>query len=162
MWSIINTKTAIEIAKKHDLALISWCFDLLHEWHIDIFRFAKNSANKLLIILMNDESINMSKSHWNVNRPIDKSEIRIQKLLECWLVDYVIYDNEVFSFSSNQASENYKKYLDEIRPKYIVVNKESDNYRNKKKEIAELFRIEVLAQEKKNIDISTTKIIEML
>ena len=67
------------------IACVSGYFDPIHKGHIEYFKLSKNIADKLMVIVNNDEQAILKKGKYFM--PVDE-RIQIIKELKC--VDYVI------------------------------------------------------------------------
>jgi D-beta-D-heptose 7-phosphate kinase/D-beta-D-heptose 1-phosphate adenosyltransferase len=124
------------------LSFTNGCFDILHPGHIDLLKFAKSKADKLLVAINSNESVaRQNKSHKLVN------DINIRKkMLESFdFVDYIV------EFHEDTPLEIIKT----INPDVLV--KGSDY----PEPVGSSFSGEVCLFPIKN-DYSTTKIIEKI
>ena len=99
---IKSLKELSQIVKKlkmggKKIGLITGCFDILHIGHIDLFKFAKNHVDFLIVGLDNDESIKLTKGK---DRPLHNIKQRSELIAELNSVDFIFKIGEVFNFSS--------------------------------------------------------------
>src|SRR3989344_3127308 len=90
--AVIVAQAAKKSGKK--IGFITGCFDILHEGHIDLFRFAKKHVDFLVIALDSDEAIREGKPACRQGRgegrPIHSQKQRARILSELESVDMVI------------------------------------------------------------------------
>lgn len=140
------------------IGLITGCFDILHIGHIELFRFAKKSADIVIVGLDNDETIKLSKGD---GRPIHNSKQRAVVLSELASIDYVFCIQEVVKFDSERAEEVYAEIVRMIRPNYLVTNPKADRFWKKKQVRAKKIGV-ILLKANGNKNTSTTRIIQKL
>lgn len=83
-----------EDLKRRDFSLVltNGCFDILHEQHIDLLKFAKTQADKLVVAVNSDDSIKRLKGE---NRPVVPLKHRLATLAALECVDFIIiFDGE--------------------------------------------------------------------
>lgn len=90
-----------------NLCFTNGCFDILHEGHLQLLKYAKGCSNKLVVALNSDESISKIKGP---NRPINNLESRIKMLSMLEFVDYIVV------FEQDTPLEVIKK----IKPDVLV------------------------------------------
>lgn len=73
--------------RKFSLCFTNGCFDILHEAHIDLLRYAKTTADKLVVALNTDESVRRLKGE---NRPVNNLESRKYMLSMFEFVDFIV------------------------------------------------------------------------
>lgn len=83
------------------------CFDILHRGHIELFRYCKSIADRVVVGINTDESIKRLKGP---SRPVNKLCDRI------FLLNSLIYVDQVISFSEDTPYNLIK----EIKPDIIV------------------------------------------
>jgi D-beta-D-heptose 7-phosphate kinase/D-beta-D-heptose 1-phosphate adenosyltransferase len=66
-------------------------FDILHEGHLSLLKYAKSLGQKLIVAINSDQSVKINKGN---NRPINKVSIRKRQLEILPWVDEVIIFNE--------------------------------------------------------------------
>jgi len=69
------------------LCFTNGCFDILHDSHINLLRYAKSTADKLVVAVDTDERVRDLKGP---NRPINNLESRMRMLSMFEFVDYVV------------------------------------------------------------------------
>lgn len=92
--NIEEFKTIMVSLKKQGKKIIwtNGCFDILHPWHIETFRQAKEHWDILIVWLNWDKSPYWSTKPW---RPINDENFRSQMLYAIRFIDYIyIYDEE--------------------------------------------------------------------
>ena len=73
--------------KNKTIVFTNGCFDLLHEGHLHLLKEAKKLGYILIVAVNDDASIKRLKGK---ERPIETLAIRMKKLAELSIVDYVI------------------------------------------------------------------------
>ena len=74
-----------------ELVFTNGCFDILHEAHLSLLKFAKSKGEKLVVALNSDESVKRLKGP---NRPINSLEDRMNLIAAFDVVDFVVSFNE--------------------------------------------------------------------
>jgi rfaE bifunctional protein nucleotidyltransferase chain/domain len=140
------------------IGLITGCFDLLHQGHINFFRFAKENVDILIVGIDLDIAIKKSKGN---TRPILTQAERSEVLSELQSVDYVLLLESPHSFRTKAADDYYNKITRLIKPHYLITNKEADtHWETKKKRIESVGgSLFIYEREREN---STTHIIERI
>ena len=90
---ILSVNDTNKINKIKSLGTIVLChgvFDIIHEGHINHFKFAKKFANTLIVSVTNDRFVNKGPGKPNFN-----IYSRINMLINLKIVDYVIISNSV-------------------------------------------------------------------
>lgn len=70
-----------------NLVFTNGCFDVLHEAHLELLKFAKRKGDKLVVALNSDESVKRLKGE---DRPINSLKDRMNLVAAFEFVDYVI------------------------------------------------------------------------
>lgn len=94
------------------LILANGCFDLFHSGHVDLLKYARSKADKLVVALNSDASVSRIKK----DRPILKLEDRIKVLSELECVDFIV------SFDEDTPLE----LINKIRPDILIKGSEYD------------------------------------
>ncbi len=136
----------------------SGCFDLPHNGHVNLFRFAKNHVDTLIIAIDNDLSIRRSKGK---TRPIHTQEARAKILSEFISIDYVLLLENSYNFSTSRANKYYDKIIKNLKPNYLITNIEADKYWEIKKNRIEAVNGSLLLFDDVR-ENSTTAIIEKI
>jgi D-beta-D-heptose 7-phosphate kinase/D-beta-D-heptose 1-phosphate adenosyltransferase len=76
---------------KKDIVFTNGVFDVLHQGHIDLFKFSKKLAKKLIVAINTDKSVKMNKGK---KRPYNNLSKRIKELKKIKLIDKIISFNE--------------------------------------------------------------------
>lgn len=136
--SVINKK---DIKKFSEVVFTNGCFDILHEGHIKLLKFAKSLGDKLIIGINSDKSVRKNKGS---SRPINKQILRKQNLKKLKLADEIIIFKEITPLN----------LIKRIKPNIIV--KGSDY---KKSEVVgkNIAKIEIFPKYK---NLSSTKLIK--
>lgn len=77
--------------KNKTIVFTNGCFDLLHEGHLHLLKEAKKLGDILIVAVNDDASIKRLKGN---ARPIETLAIRMQKLADLPIVDFVISFSE--------------------------------------------------------------------
>lgn len=142
--------------KGKKIGFITGCFDILHEGHIDLFRFAKQHVDFLVVVLDSDEAIKEGKGD---SRPIHNINQRAKILSELESVDLVVPIEEKYSFLQKESVESvHDKYRDLINPHFLITTPQADSYWQSKKKRAQKKGIEMLLFEEPK-QISTSQIV---
>lgn len=73
------------------LGFTNGCFDILHEGHLECFKFAKSKCDKLVVALNSDDSVKkLNKNHSLVNQ----IHSRIKMLESIQYIDYIVVFDE--------------------------------------------------------------------
>ncbi len=115
-------------------------FDTLHKGHIDLLKFSKKIGKKLILGINTDSSVKKIKGS---ERPFDRLDVRIKKLLKTNLID------KIYTFGEKTPLKLIKR----LRPDVIV---KGDDYQFSKISGSNLYN--VILFKKKN-KLSSTKII---
>lgn len=107
-----HVKRVERIDSKNGIVLINGVFDLLHEGHLELIKFAKTQGEKLVVAIDADKRVRENKGK---DRPVNNENIR-KKLLESNK-----YVDEVVIFSSKQELKDLYKTLS---PNVIVKGSE--------------------------------------
>ena len=99
----------VEPSSKRDYKLVftNGCFDVLHEGHLDLLKYAKQLGDKLIVAVNSDSSVKRLKGD---TRPINNLKFRMELLASLEFVDYVV------CFDEDTPLELVKK----IRPDVMV------------------------------------------
>ena len=93
--------------KKKKVSFINGCFDIIHPMHIELFWFAKDISDCLVVAVNSDEYI---KKHKGNGRPIHKLEERITILASLEPIDFII----------NFTTECPGDIINIIKPTYLI------------------------------------------
>ena len=140
------------------ISLVTGCFDLIHSGHINLFRFAKNHSDILIVGLDADEAISNSKGN---GRPILTQNERAILLSELISVDYVIKLNFVGNFKSLEAEEYYDNLALILKPTFIVSSSIADYFIASKTRRAQKIGAKLLTYDDRE-DNSTTNIVNKI
>ena len=128
---------------KKDLVFTNGVFDTLHKGHVDLLKFSKKIGKKLILGVNTDSSVKKIKGS---ERPFDRLDVRIKKLLKTNLID------KIYTFGEKTPLKLIKR----LRPDVIV---KGDDYQFSKISGSNLYN--VILFKKKN-KLSSTKIISNL
>lgn len=85
-----HNKRIVKIDPVPGLVIANGVFDVIHQGHLDLLKFAKNCGNKLVIAIDSDERVKQIKGP---DRPINSQNFRREILLAMRDVDEVIIFN---------------------------------------------------------------------
>ena len=77
--------------KDKTIVFTNGCFDLLHDGHLHLLTEARKLGDVLIVGINDDASVQRLKGE---KRPIESLEIRLKKLAELEIIDYVISFSE--------------------------------------------------------------------
>lgn len=140
------------------IGLITGCFDIIHNGHVEIFRFAKKNVDTLIIGLDNDQSIKNSKGE---KRPIMNFEQRSDLLAEMVSIDFIFKIDVISSFESEMAEHQHKAILKTLKPNYLITDPTVDKFWENKKNRAELSGARLLTYETSHLT-SSSKLMEQI
>lgn len=162
MGQVISLENLIkiipELKKTKKVGIISGCFDILHIGHAELFEFAKNNVDVVVVGVESDITIKKSKGN---NRPINSQEHRAKLLSMFLTIDYIICLENNYDFGTDEADKYYNNLIESIRPHYIITSVPSDPY-YKKKEIRAKKNGAKLLTYKTTTNTSTTNTIKDL
>lgn len=97
--------------RNFSLCFTNGCFDIIHEGHIELLKFAKSKADKLVVAVNSDISVSLqNKSHPLINNL--QSRLRILESLE--FVDYLVVFDDKTPY----------KIINTIKPDFLVKGQE--------------------------------------
>lgn len=135
----------IEKTNNYKIAFVNGVFDILHHGHVELLKFAKSLAEKVIVGVNSDKSVKKIKGK---DRPINNFEDRKNTLLSLQYVDDVIKFEEI----------KPTKIINKIKPDLVV---RGDDYPEKivrqRDKIPKNITIKIL---KKKQGYSTTNIIK--
>ncbi len=79
------------VERDFTLCFTNGCFDILHEAHVDLLKYAKSTADKLVVALNTDESVSRLKG---AGRPVNALESRMKMLSILEFVDFIVSFDE--------------------------------------------------------------------
>ena len=94
--------------KKNDkIIFLNGVFDIIHQGHISLLKFAKSIGGKVIVAINSDKSVKKIKGN---DRPYQNQELRRNILIQLKTVD------EVIIFNENKPN----KLIEELEPDIIV------------------------------------------
>ncbi len=143
---IKTLKQATKLSKQHKskhetIGFITGCFDILHEGHIDLFRFAKQQVDIIIVALDSDEAIRLGKGE---GRPIHSQAQRAKVLSELESVDVVIPIQEKYTFAKDSVEPLHDKIRDLIQADFVITTPQADQFWQSKKARAEKKGVKIL------------------
>lgn len=106
-----HTKRVLKIdkpLKKNDkIIFLNGVFDIIHQGHISLLKFAKSLGGKVIVAINSDKSVKKIKGN---DRPYQNQELRRNILIQLKTVD------EVIVFNENKPN----KLIEELEPDIIV------------------------------------------
>lgn len=160
---IVSLDTASKISKdcrknKQKVVFIHGCFDLLHMGHIELFQYAKEYGNIVIVAVNSDKTIKINKGH---NRPINRLEYRLKQLDELSSISVITYIKDTLDFESPEADTYFGNIESFISPDYLLTSVKKDIYYEKKKTRLSDSGISLL-EFTNELPVSTTKIINKI
>jgi len=145
---IINLRQINKLIKPYTATLVGGVFDLFHVGHLRYLKAASKHSRPLVVSVQSDKTTRIRKGF---NRPIINQEQRAEIIAELEFVDYVLILDK---------PSHYDKYLEILKPKYLIFYKENLTYRKRRaKDIQNKFSfIKVVFVDTGRKTISTTKI----
>lgn len=134
--------------KNETIVLVGGCFDILHAGHIAFLKAAKNSGDKLFILLESDDAIRQKKGN---SRPIHTQEDRASILSSLNSVDYIILLPHL------KSDAEYDELIFALKPDIIAITK-GDSGKIHKLRQANLIDAKVIEVIGKIEEVSTTKL----
>ncbi len=145
----------VEKTKDHDLEKIVFTngvFDILHQGHIQLLKFAKSLGGKLVIGINSDRAVKILKGE---DRPINKAQDRKASLENFRFVDQVIIFDDVKTFH----------IINQVKPNIVVKGGEwtAEEVRQRDN-IPEEIEVKTfpLLTEPSGIKYSTTRVLEKI
>lgn len=93
--------------KNKTIVFTNGCFDLLHKGHLYLLKEAKKLGDILIVAVNNDASVKRLKGE---TRPVESLEIRLKKLTDLEIIDFVI------SFSEDTPLQ----LIEQLQPTILV------------------------------------------
>jgi rfaE bifunctional protein nucleotidyltransferase chain/domain len=112
------------------VGLVTGCFDILHVGHVELFRFAKNYSDIVIVGLDSDKTISINKGE---RRPVNRLAHRAEVLAELESVDYVFGIPGNFDYQSPEADRVHQRILRLIKPDLVITRVKADKYWKAKK-----------------------------
>ena len=93
LLDLSELKNRVNTWKKdnNNIVFTNGCFDLLHQGHIDLLKYASSIGDRLILGINSDESVSNLKG---LDRPIESEMIRINNILELGLISAITVFNE--------------------------------------------------------------------
>lgn len=144
---LTQAQTAKEVKKlKKQGKTVGLCigyYDILNIRDIKLFKLAKTKVDVVVVGVEQDESCKMNIK--GANRPIDRLELRLEFLDQIKSVDIAYTIDFCINFRETpNSSDYYKKMFAEIGPTHLVTNPITDQFAEKKAEIAEELGMEFI------------------
>lgn len=132
--SVEELKLIVASLKKKGkiVGLVTGCFDVLHIGHIELFRFAKQKVDILIVGVENDESVRLSKGK---GHPVFSQQVRMSVLEDLNNIDYVFPIQYIAEFSSTKIISLYKNLVKRLSPSAIITASSADSSWKRKKRI---------------------------
>lgn len=124
MSKIITDKEVRKLFEKHEVALITGSFDVLHLGHLRFFSQVKSQIKKnikLLVIILSDQEIKRRKGS---QRPIFTQNERAEALSYIEMIDYIL------EWKMNW--EDLRDFVKEMKPHYLAVVSGDPGIENKR------------------------------
>ncbi|OHA61960.1 MAG: hypothetical protein A2117_00125 [Candidatus Wildermuthbacteria bacterium GWA2_46_15] len=141
------------------IGLITGCFDIIHLGHIDLFRFAKEHVDILVVGVETDRTIKLSKGN---ERPIFSQNQRMQVLAEQESINFVFPIRGGNDFASNKVNLLYEEICKKLKPDALITCVPADKSWKKKKERANKLNLRFIPLRQEIPLVSTTQIIRII
>ncbi len=104
---ILKSTIQEHISKRQSIIWTNGCFDILHPWHIEVFKFCRSIGDVVVVWINSDSS-----SYWESKpgRPINNISFRSNMLEAIKYIDYIYIYND----------KDPANIVKEIRPTIIV------------------------------------------
>lgn len=127
--NVNDARTISQIKKSGSIVLCHGVFDILHEGHLNHFKFAKKFADILIVSVTNDNFINKGPG-----KPNFRINSRINMLISLEIIDYVIISNSYSAvpiinsikpnfYCKDIEYKNKKDYNQNIKKEILAVKK---------------------------------------
>ena len=90
-WHELKARVTAWKKAGQELVFTNGCFDILHDGHIALLKFARNQSGKTVVGLNSDQSVSRLKGS---DRPVNTECVRAKKLLETSYIDAVVIYGE--------------------------------------------------------------------
>jgi len=157
--SIDNLLKELEpLRQTKKIGLISGCFDILHAGHLDLFQFAKDNVDILIVGIDADAALKKTKGE---TRPINDQKFRARMLAAIEYIDYVLLLSNTHEFGTEEAKDYYANLVATVKPTHLITAQSTDSYWERKKNQIEALGGHLLVYTVKN-PISTSTIYEKI
>ena len=157
MKKVINTKEAIDVAKKINttgkkIVLVGGIFDILHLGHIKFLEKAKEKGDVLFVLLESDETAKKLKG---AKRPINSQKVRALVLAALEAVTYAVL------LPKMKNNDDYDRLVTRLRPMVIAVSENDKNIEHKKRQ-AKIIGAKVIPVVPQVSNQSTTRLVRII
>lgn len=142
------------------VGLVTGCFDVLHLGHIELFRFAKEKVDYLVVGVDSDKSVRLSKGK---SHPFFDQKTRMDVLAEQESIDYIFSIKSAYKFSTKPANSKWREVLKELSPTAVITCISADSAWKRKKASAISLGINFIEDKREKEGLrSSSKIIDFL
>ena len=132
------------------MVLVTGVFDLLHQEHLNFLIKAKQAGDFLIVGVETDYRVKLLKGD---DRPIDAEKIRMKKIKQTKIADYVFLLPEQFT-----QQQDHLKLLSLIKPKILAVSENTPKLQEKRQAMLQVGGV-VKVVHKHNPAVSTTRLV---
>lgn len=123
-------------------------FDVVHLGHLNLFRFAKEHVDFLIVGLDHDDTIRKTKGE---TRPINTFEQRSEFLTDLQTIDSIFLIENISTHGSEKSLGVYEDILKKIKPTHVFTHKACDRHWREKKKIAKELDIVLILDESERV-----------
>jgi len=132
------------------IVLVTGCFDILHQEHLNFLRKAKKEGDILVVGLESDKRIKKMKGE---KRPVNPFSIRAKNIVRLNEVDFVLKLPDEFGSQKTRSA-----FLRLIKPDILAISSQDPLEKRKRKECQKIgCRLKIV--HRYNPSISTTKLL---
>lgn len=155
-----DTANLVKLARAEGkrVALVTGCFDVVHVGHIQLFRFALEHADMLVVGVDSDAYVRRMKG---ASRPIYNLGKRSEFLAGLRCVSVVFPIENTFEIDIEEIEMLHKRMMEILKPDCLVTCESADIYTPVKKIRAEEMGFKLICDQRVRIH-STTEIVRKL
>ncbi len=154
---IINLDEVADLKKQWNnkkIGLVTGCFDILHLGHINLFKFAKDHVDILLVGVDSDASVKTHKR----NHPYFNQQTRMEVVDAISFVDYTLLVDHGLRSDNPNINQFFINLYKRLGVTDIITDKQTDNYYKEKESRASILGINAILRNEDRFS-SSSKII---